>query len=73
MMESLQVNFLSIYSKYCDYKTPYYESTTDACYSTCPEQTQNQEKLLSCVCYENNKTVSNDYCLSKNQNLSNEL
>jgi hypothetical protein len=40
LLEYLKISFISVYSQYCDYKTPYYESTTGVCYSTCPQKTQ---------------------------------
>lgn len=36
ILEYFRISFVSVYSQYCHYKTPYYESTNDVCYSICP-------------------------------------
>lgn len=72
LLEEVKISFLSIYSEYCDYKSPYFESMYDVCYITCPQKSQNSNMFLTCICYdkEGYTIITNDNCIQIASNQS---
>jgi hypothetical protein len=63
--------FITIYSDYCDYKTPYYDAYSNQCWNICPGSSTADNSLLQCLCYVNYTFVNNSNCQSKSIGASN--
>ena len=62
----MSLNFLLLATFYCNYSNPYYFSSDNLCYDTCPDRTYNNLNSLSChQCPKDCLTCdSNGGCLS---------